>query len=109
MNIAKSAEGHFFTGNLRGRYTNPKKLKLKKTAFTLSKGKSATIKGTVTKARRGKRLATSHAKLLRFTSNNPAVATVNAKGKVTAKSKGTAVIYVQTINGIWKTCKVTVG
>ena len=47
-------------------------------------------------------------KILRFTSNNPTVATVDANGKVTAKETGTAVIYVQTINGIWKTCKVTV-
>ena len=40
--------------------------------------------------------------------NQKDVATVDANGKVAAKSKGTAVIYVQTINGIWKTCKVTV-
>ena len=33
---------------------------------------------------------------------------VMKNGKVTAKETGTAVIYVQTINGIWKTCKVTV-
>ena len=67
-----------------------------------------TIKASVSKAKAGKKLATSHAANLRFVSNNPKVATVNAKGKVTAKSKGTAVVYVQTINGIWKTCKVTV-
>jgi len=62
----------------------------------------------VTKARKGKKLATSHAPTYRYISNNPKVATVNSKGKVTAKGSGTAVIYVQTINGIWKTCKVTV-
>ena len=67
-----------------------------------------TIKATVTKVKRGKKLATNRAPKLRFRSSNPAVAKVNAKGKVTAKSKGKAVIYVQTINGIWKKCKVTV-
>ena len=36
------------------------------------------------------------------------VAKATAKGKITVKKTGTAVIYVQTINGIWKTCKVTV-
>ncbi|MBQ6623253.1 MAG: Ig-like domain-containing protein [Mogibacterium sp.] len=87
---------------------HPKSLKLKKTAITIGKGKSATINAIVTKAKSGKKLATNHAPKLRLISNNPAIATVNAKGKVTAKSKGKAVTYVQTINGIWKTCKITV-
>ena len=107
-NIAKSKVGHFYTGNVKGKYTNPKSLTLKKSAYTLKKGKTATIKASVSKVKTNKKLATSHAATYRYTSNNPAVATVNAKGKVTAKAKGTAVIYVQTINGIWKTCKVTV-
>ena len=106
--IAKSKVGHILTSNVRGKLTNPKSLKLNKSKFTLKKGKSATIKGTVAKVKKGKKLATTHAAKLRFTSNNPTVAKVNAKGKVTAKSKGTATIYVQTINGIWKTCKITV-
>ena len=106
--LAKSKAAHFLTGNVRGGYTNPKSLKLKKSAYTLKKGKSVTIKGTVTKVNKSKKLTTNHAAKLRFVSNNPAVASVNSKGKVTAKSTGTAVIYVQTINGIWKTCKVTV-
>lgn len=107
-NIAKSKVGHFYTGNVKGKYTNPRSLTLKKSAYTLKKGKTATIKASVSKVKTNKKLATSHAATYRYTSNNPAVATVNAKGKVTAKAKGTAVIYVQTINGIWKTCKVTV-
>ena len=106
--IAKSRVGHFFTGNMRGKYTNPKSLKLTKSKLTLKKGKSQAIKGTVSKVKKNKKLATNHAAKLRFTSSNPSVAKVNSKGKVTAKAKGTATIYVQTINGIWKTCKVTV-
>ena len=39
---------------------------------------------------------------------NDRVAKVNDNGKITAVHKGTCTIYVQTINGIWKTCKVTV-
>lgn len=77
-------------------------------SISLKTGGSATLKGTVTKVKKNKKLATSYAARLRFISSDPLVATVDAKGKVTAKSKGTAVIYVQTINGIWKTCKVTV-
>lgn len=106
--IAKSNEGHFVTGNVKGKFTNPKSLKLNKTAITLNKGGSAAIKGTVKKAKKGKKLMTSHAATYRYISNNPAVATVAANGTVTAKSSGSAVIYVQTINGIWKTVKVTV-
>ena len=107
-NIAKSNDGHFITGNVRGKYTNPKSLWLNSTAVSLQKGKSYQIKALVTKVKSSKKLTTNHAKTLRYISNNPSVATVDANGKVTAKSKGTAVIYVQTINGIWKTCKVTV-
>ena len=106
--IATSYEGHFCTGNVRGSLTNPKSMKLNKTKVTLSKGGTASITAKVTKVKKGKKLATTHAKLLRYKSNNPTVATVNASGKVTAKSPGTATIYVQTINGMWKTCKVTV-
>ena len=106
--VAKSYVGHFFTGNERGELTNPKSLSLKKSTLSLKNGKSAVIKASVAKVKKNKKLATSHAAKLRFTSNNKAVATVNAGGKVTAKAKGTATIYVQTINGIWKTCKVTV-
>ncbi len=44
---------------------------------------------------------------LKYTSSNKKVATVNAKGKITAKKKGTATITVQT-GKIKVTCKVTV-
>ena len=106
--VQKSLTGHVFTGNVKGKYTNPKSLKLKKTAVSLAKGKTYTLKGTVRKVKAGKKLGTKHARLLRFINSDPKIATVNAKGKITAKAKGTCVIYVQTINGIWKTCKVTV-
>lgn len=97
FNVATSIVGHFFTSNVRGGYTNPKNLTLKKTAYSLKKGKTATIAASVSKVNSSKALATSHAAKLRFISNNPKVAAVNAKGKVTAKAKGTAIIYVQTI------------
>ena len=106
--LAKSNDGHFFTGNYRNSLTNPKALKLNKSSIKLAKGKTATIKGTVTKVKKKKKLATGHAEKLRFISNDPTVATVSSSGKITAKSAGTATIYVQTINGMWKKCKVTV-
>ena len=106
--IAKSVKGYAATGNVRGKYTNPKALKLKTSSITLSEGKEKTIKGTVTKVKSKKKLMTSYAKKLRFVTDDPNVATVTSAGKVKAKAKGSCKIYVQTINGIWKVCKVTV-
>jgi uncharacterized protein YjdB len=106
--LARSLTGHFLTGNVRGKYTNPKKLKFSSSALTLKKGSRVRLTGTITKAKKKKKLAAGHAARLRFISSDPSVASVDARGRVTAKRKGTAVIYVQTINGIWKTCRVTV-
>lgn len=106
--MRNSRPGHFVTGNEKGPWTNPKSLSLNRSKVTLKKGKTVTIRGSVTKARSGKRLLTSHTRLLRYMSNDPKVAAVNENGKVTAKGAGVCRIYVQTINGMWKVCQVTV-
>ena len=105
--ICKSVTSHAYTGNVRGKYTNAKSLKVKKSSFTLNKGGTAKIKATQKKARKGKKLC-NHAKLLRYKSNNTSVAKVSSSGKITAVGSGTCTVYVQTVNGIWKTVKVTV-
>ena len=70
----------------------------KKTA-TVYKGKTTTLKATVT--------GTAAAKVT-FTSSNPKVAAVNkTTGKVTAKAKGSAVITAK-CGDVKVTCKVTV-
>ena len=70
----------------------------KKTA-TVYKGKTTTLKATVTGA---------NAPKVTFTSSNPKVAVVNkTTGKVTAKAKGSAVITVK-CGDVKVTCKVTV-
>lgn len=69
--------------------------KLNKNTATLIKNKSFTLKIT------GK-IGTA-----RFSSSNTKVATVNSKGKIVAKKKGTAVITVNT-NGVKLKCKVNV-
>ena len=69
----------------------------KKTA-TIYKGKTTTLKATVTGAEAAK---------VTFTSNNTKVATVNkTTGKVTAKAKGTATITAK-YGDVKVTCKVT--
>ena len=70
----------------------------KKTA-TVYKGKTTTLKATVTGADASK---------VTFTSSNPKVAAVNkTTGKVTAKAKGSAVITAK-CGDVKATCKVTV-
>lgn len=71
------------------------KLKLNKSALTLQKGKTYTLKLSNTT------LAP------KWTSGNSGVATVNTKGVVTAKNKGTATITAS-LGGRKFTCKVTV-
>lgn len=79
------------------------KVKLNRTILKLNKGKSYQLKATVTPTN-----ATN--KKLTWSSNRKSVATVNSKGKVTAKKKGTALIKAIAKDGSKKsaTCKVTV-
>lgn len=66
---------------------------------SLKKGKSFTIKSKLTPSGATAKIT--------YTSSNKKVATVNSKGKVTAKGKGTAVITVKA-GSITRTCTVTV-
>ena len=45
---------------------------------------------------------------IRYETSNSKVATVNSKGVITAKGKGTCYIYVYAQNGVYKRIKVTV-
>ena len=66
---------------------------------TLKKGKSFTIKS--------KLIPSGAEAKITYSSSNKKVATVNAKGKVTAKGKGTAVITVKA-GSIVRTCEIIV-
>ena len=77
-----------------------KSIKLNKTKVTLAKGKKVTFKATVA-------LSNATDKNVTFTSSNTKVATVNAKGVVTAKKAGKATITAKA--GTKKaTCKIVV-
>ncbi len=78
----------------------PTKVKLSKTSATLKKGKTLTLKATVTPSKNVISTVT-------WTSSNSKVAAVK-NGKVTAKAKGTATITVKTSNGKTAKCKITV-
>lgn len=77
-----------------------KKVTLNKTKLTLKKGKTATLKATVSPTNTANKKVT-------FKSSKKSVATVSSKGKITAKKKGTTTITAKC--GTKKaTCKVTV-
>ena len=78
----------------------PTKVKLSKTSATLKKGKTLTLKATVTPSKNVISTVT-------WTSSNSKVAVVK-NGKITAKAKGTATITVKTSNGKTAKCKITV-
>ena len=72
-------------------------VKLDRTNLTLTKGKTYTLKTTVTGTN----------KTVSWSSSNASVASVDKNGKVTAKTKGTATITAK-VDGVSASCKVTV-
>ena len=102
--VASSKTIHVATTG--GKVGNPKAVKLNKTRLTLKKGKTARLKATAI-AKSKKKTVKRHAPI-RFESSNTKIATVNKKGKITAKKKGTCYIYAYAQNGVAKRAKVTV-
>ena len=85
-----------------GKTNNPTSIKLNKYKVSLKKGKTFTIKAKL----KGKKLKTYHK--IAYESSNTKIVTVSTKGKITAKKKGKATIYVYAQNGVSKSIKVTV-
>ena len=85
------------------RECEPVKVKLSKSKATIEKGKTLTLKATVTPSDLADKSVT-------WKSSNTAVATVTSKGKVTGVKAGTATITcTSNATGKKATCKVTVG
>ncbi len=72
-------------------------VKLDKANLTLTKGKTYTLKTTITGTNR----------TVSWSSSNSRVASVDKNGKVTAKTKGTATITAK-VDGVSASCKITV-
>ena len=87
--------------------TNIQKIKVNKAKITLKKGKTFRIQ-TKLQLENRKKKALSHAAKLRYYTSNRKTAVVSAKGKITAKHKGTCLVYVIANNGVSKKIKVTV-
>ena len=96
-------------GEKHKKYTNAASIKLKKSSYKLKKNKTASIKASIIKKDKKKKLLPSgHGPALTYVSSNKKVATVTKKGVIKAKKKGTCYIYVQALNGLQKKVKVTV-
>jgi uncharacterized protein YjdB len=106
--LAKSMGTHV-VGRKNKKLTNVKSVKLNKNAFTIKKGKTAQIKGTVTLANKKlSRMPDKHVAKFRFLSYDKSVATVDKNGKITAKGTGECVIHVFAHNGLTQVVNVTV-
>ena len=78
----------------------PKYVKTTFTKKTMKRGKKVTLKVKFSSG--------AYSNKVTFTSSNKKVATVNAKGQITAKKKGKATITVKTYNGKKKKVVITV-
>lgn len=81
-----------------------KKYNKKEIKCTLKVGKTAKIKAKEVKS--GKK--TNKYRKLSYESTNPNIATVNKKGVITARSKGTCTIRAYSQNGAYRTIRLTV-
>ena len=79
----------------------PTSLRLSKTALMLKAGKTASLKATITPKN-------TDYKTVTWTSSNPAVVSVDARGRIRGIAPGTVTISATTSNGISSSCTVTV-
>ena len=106
--IGKSLLMHSVTGNETKKYTNPKKVTVKKSRISLKKGKTYKIKGQKITSYNEKLKLLGHEAKFRYISTNPKIAKVSKKGVITGKSKGKCKVYIVAINGFTKAVSVTV-
>lgn len=104
--LASSKTVHIATKG--GKVGNDKTVKVNKTKVTINMKKSKTYKIKAKEVAQSKKLTVKRHRPIKYESSNKKVAKVNSKGKVTAKKKGTAYIYVYAQNGFYKKVKVTV-
>ena len=91
----------------QSKFTNAKSITLNKKKVTLKVNKTFKIQAKVKLASKKKKQMV-HEKAYRYYTDNSNVATVSKKGVITAKAKGSCLIYVLTNNGVYQKIKVTV-
>ena len=100
-------------GNKRGKANKMKKIgtytgKGKKAVskVTVKKGKTVTIKNSVTK--QSKKLKLKKYRAVKYESSNKKVATVTSRGTIKGIKKGITYVYAYAQNGVYKRIQVTV-
>ena len=88
-----------------GKYTNYKSVKVNKTSVKIAKGKKVKIKASAVTPKNGK---VKQYRAVKFETSNKKIATVNKKGEIRAKKKGTCYVYAYAQNGVYKKIKVVV-
>ena len=106
VKLAKSIMAHA-PGSKNTKRTNVTGVKVKKSKYTLKKGKTAKIKAKLVLQKKSKK-PLKHCAKFRYASSNKKVAKVSKKGKITAVGKGKCTVYVYAVSGVSKKIKVTV-
>ena len=89
--------------------TNVSKLKAAKNTYQIKRGKQTKLSIMATKQNRKKTLLSEgHSAQLRYWSTNKKVASVNARGYIRGKNRGTCYIYAMAQNGVVTRVKVKV-
>ena len=95
MHIATTGKKHAYARNLQVNRTN----------VVLNRGKRKALR---TKVIYSSGKIQNHIAAVRFSSSNSRVATVNSRGIISARNKGTCIIYCYAPNGVRKKVRVTV-
>ena len=104
----KSIEA-FIAGDKNARYTNAKKIKLKKKNYRVGIDKKAKIKASIVLQSKGKKiLPKKYAPKFRYRSSDESIVIVK-EGKIKGLKAGTCEIYVYAANGLSQKIVVTVG
>ena len=90
-----------------GKNTNYKKLTGNKKKVTIKKGKTFKFK-VKKKTKMNKKGKVKNHRKIKFESTNAKIATVNSKGKIKGKKKGTTYVYAYAQNGVFAKIKVKV-
>lgn len=106
--IATSYENHSITGNGTRARSNVKKVTLKKSSLSLMPGETFRIRGAKNHTYKKAKKHLDHVSKFRYATTDASVATVSAKGVITAKGKGNCAICVIAHNGVYTTLAVTV-
>lgn len=106
MAIGQSLLLHSYTGTKTSKLANPSKVTVKKKTIKVKLNKTAKMNAKVVMPK-GKKLK-KHTNQIRYIVSNPDIVTVNKKGKIKAKKKGTCTVYACAQNGVYKAVKVKV-